>query len=347
MASATSGIRKKRNFKGLALPNSPVVGGDKAPPAGIKVPGQPAPEDELAGRLKALEIGVELKLDLRSEDLEVVKELGAGAGGTVSKVLHLPTKTIMARKIIKVETNPQVKNQILRELQIMHDCNSSHIVSFYGAFMSEGDISVCMEYMDVGAFDSIYRKHGPIPVKYIGRITHAVLAGLVYLYDSHRIIHRDIKPSNILMNSTGLIKICDFGVSGVLVNSYAKTFVGTSHYMSPERIKGSPYSVRSDVWSLGITLQELALGRFPFPPEGTTLSVLELLQFIVNEPAPTLPAETYSEDFKDFVDQCLIKDIAKRPTPAELQNHPFILNSLEEKVDLEAWATALTQGKKE
>lgn len=101
------------------------------------------------------------------------------------------------------------------------------------------------------------------------------------------VILKDVKPSNILLNSSGYFKICDFGVSGELINSVADTFVGTSTYMSvsaglgvstqrvgswcsgspgsqPERISGDPYTVKSDVWSLGITLVELALGRFPF-----------------------------------------------------------------------------------
>jgi mitogen-activated protein kinase kinase len=64
---------------------------------------------------------------------------------------------------------------------------------------------------------------------------------------------------------------------------------------------GSPYSVKSDVWSLGITLMELALGRFPFPPEGTPLSIFELLQHIVHEPVPTFPPNKYPQDLTDFV----------------------------------------------
>lgn len=143
MSTTATAIRKKRNFKGLALPTPPVV----AETTGAR---PPAPEDaELVGRLKSLEIGLELKLDLRSEDLMVVRELGAGNGGTVSKVLHVPTKTFMARKNIHLE-QPQMKKQVLRELQFLHDCNSPYIVSFYGAFLSEGDVCVCMEYMDVG-----------------------------------------------------------------------------------------------------------------------------------------------------------------------------------------------------
>ena len=106
-----------------------------------------------------------------------------------------------------------------------------------------------MEYMDKGSLDGIYKKIGAIDIEVVGHVALAVLEGLTYLYDVHRIIHRgkhtdsfavvcaneptlDIKPSNILCNSQGQIKICDFGVSGELINSIADTFVGTSTYMS-------------------------------------------------------------------------------------------------------------------
>ena len=80
--------------------------------------------------------------------------------------------------------------------------------------------------------------------------------------------YRDVKPSNILVNSAGEIKICDFGVSGQLIDSMANSFVGTRSYMSPERLQGSQYSVASDLWSLGLSLLEMALGCYPIPPPG-------------------------------------------------------------------------------
>ncbi|KAJ2962383.1 hypothetical protein NQZ79_g2570 [Umbelopsis isabellina] len=130
----------------------------------------------------------------------------------------------------------------------------------------------------------------------------------------------DVKPSNILVNSMGQIKICDFGVSGPLIDSIADTFVGTSYYMSPERILGSPYSVKSDVWSFGMTLLELAIGRFPLASEdGQSLAVFELLQRIVNEPMPTLSKDKhYSPELKEIISMCLLKDMELRPTPADL-----------------------------
>jgi mitogen-activated protein kinase kinase len=137
---------KRKNVKGLAL---------SAPPKIV------APSDEdsqLPGALgndghrnDTLEIGVEFRPDWRTEDLEVVKELGSGNGGTVSKVRHKGWNILMARKIIHVEAKKEVRKRIVRELQIMHECNSPYIVSFYGAFMNEAnDVTMCMEYMDVG-----------------------------------------------------------------------------------------------------------------------------------------------------------------------------------------------------
>ncbi|KAI8342846.1 kinase-like domain-containing protein [Chlamydoabsidia padenii] len=325
-----SPIRKKRNFKNLTLDDSPVV--------------LTSPEAEYAAlceQLGDLEIGLELQLDLRPDDLVTLDELGRGNGGAVYKVLHERTSTIMARKIIHVEANINIRKQIMRELQFMHDCNSKHIVSFYGAFMNEGDISICMEFMEVGSLDNIYKKLGPIPLDVLKKITFAVVDGLSYLYDEHRIVHRDLKPSNILVNSQGRIKLCDFGVSGQLINSVADTFVGTSSYMSPERIKGSPYSVKSDVWSLGITLMELAMGRFPFPPDGdTSLSIFEMLQHIVNEPVPTFPDDDikYPPPLVHFVGQCLIKDANARATLGDLMNLDYLKSSNQDKVELEKWA---------
>lgn len=433
MLASSSSIRKKRNFKGLQLADSPLASTDGeasttpsqngegsaksnastigkssavTPGGTLSLPGKNSFDTEpnsganyhnkLTQQLANLELGVEYKLDLKNEDLKTLAELGAGNGGTVTKVLHEKSGTVMAKKVVFIDAKPSVRKQILRELQILHECNSPYIVSFYGAYLNEPHICMCMEFMDKDSLDGIYKKYGPIPPEICGKIAVVVVHGLTYLYDVHRIIHRDVKPSNILVNGKGQIKICDFGVSGELVNSIADTFVGTSTYMSPERIQGDQYSVKSDVWSLGVSLIELALGRFPFSdndddndsdvdsaedydlggtlsptkpapklqlaskekkekkdrrkskPGGVSLegsshqmSILDLLQHIVNEPPPKLPEGRFPKQMEEFVNLCLVKDPAKRPTPKDLTKHPYVIAADAAKVDLQAWVDGM------
>ena len=167
----------------------------------------------------------------------------------------------------------------------------------------------------------------------LGKIAEATLGGLTYLYIKHHIMHRDIKPSNVLVNSRGHIKLCDFGVSGELVNSIADTFVGTSTYMAPERIQGDKYTVKSDVWSFGLTIMELAIGKFPFAAsenvsdgEAAPAGILDLLQQIVHEPAPKLPkSDAFPQILEDMIQKCMAKQPDARPTPQELYVSSLVL----------------------
>uniref|UniRef100_A0A9L0K5C6 Dual specificity mitogen-activated protein kinase kinase 2 n=1 Tax=Equus asinus TaxID=9793 RepID=A0A9L0K5C6_EQUAS len=170
--------------------------------------------------------------ELKDDDFERLSELGAGNGGVVTKVQHRPSGLIMARKLIHLEIKPAIRNQIIRELQVLHECNSPYIVGFYGAFYSDGEISICMEHMDGGSLDQVLKEAKRIPEEILGKVSIAVLRGLAYLREKHQIMHRDVKPSNILVNSRGEIKLCDFGVSGQLIDSMANSFVGTRSYMS-------------------------------------------------------------------------------------------------------------------
>jgi len=113
-------------------------------------------------------------------------------------------------------------------------------------------------------------------IRIFDQLTHPVqvLQGLAYLH-TKKTIHRDIKPSNILLSREGIVKLADFGVSGELVGSNAGTFTGTSFYMAPERITGETmYTIRSDVWSTGISLLELVQNRFPYPTDAGPIELM-------------------------------------------------------------------------
>ncbi|XP_061671398.1 dual specificity mitogen-activated protein kinase kinase 5 isoform X2 [Syngnathoides biaculeatus] len=218
---------------------------------------------------------------INSQDIQYQEQLGQGNGGTVYKAYHLLGKRVLAVKVIPLDITVELQKQIMSELEILYKCDSPYIITFFSAFFVENRISICTEFMDGGSLD-VYKR---IPEHVLGRIAVAVVKGLTYLW-SLKILHRDVKPSNMLVNTRGQVKLCDFGVSTQLVNSIAKTYVGTNAYMAPERISGEQYGIHADVWSVGISFMELALGMFPYPQiqkNQGSLMPLQLLQCIVDE----------------------------------------------------------------
>ncbi|KAJ2992193.1 MAP kinase kinase (MEK) [Globomyces sp. JEL0801] len=289
----------------------------------LSVPIEPNTQDtKNSKKLNDANVRKDSKYEFKIEDLEFMANLGQGSGGAVSKVLHRPTGLKMARKVIKLaatdENQDKIEKSILRELRIMRMCRHPYIVSFLGAFLGNDDISIMMEYMDLGTLETIYAKNGPIPEIPVAGITVQILQGLIYLYENHKIVHRDIKPGNILMCSEGFAKLADFGISKETNNTVADTFVGTNCFLAPERIReGSPCTPASDVWSLGLTIMEVALAKFPFPVEAMA-TAFDMMQFITQEPSPTLPKGIFTSEFDEFCVLCLTKDVNARPHPQQL-----------------------------
>ncbi|KAJ4796200.1 Mitogen-activated protein kinase kinase 9 [Rhynchospora pubera] len=265
-------------------------------------------------------------------DYERLSVLGHGNGGIVYKVRHRTSSNLFALKTLSPSSAASAAS---REAEILrHAAGSPHVLRCHGSFPSpSGDLSLLLELVDGGSLDSILRKrnNSPFPEPALAIVARHALLGLSHLH-SQRIVHRDLKPSNLLVNSSGEVKIADFGVGKILrreLNS-CLSYVGTAAYMSPERFDPETYGgdydpYAADVWSLGIAILELKLGYFPLLQKGQRPDWAALMCAICFGEAPSLPESVEaSAEIRDFIGLCLQKESRKRATISDLLKHPFV-----------------------
>ena len=196
------------------------------------------------------------------------------ATSVVKHAIHRPTGRMLAIKKISYYKKTR-RDMLAKEITTLYSCGECPCtVAFYGAYYTEGFVNIVLEYMDGGSMCNALAQCGPLPEPVLAGVAFQCLWGLAFLHQAHR-VHRDIKPSNILINSRGNVKLTDFGVTADIqerTNQLCNTYVGTFKYMSPERIVSSPYGPSSDIWSLGISLIEMATGIYPYQfPERTPI----------------------------------------------------------------------------
>jgi len=220
--------------------------------------------------------------------------------------------------ILSEQPNQKV---VINEIILMQECKHRAIVSFIDSYLLEGALWVAMEFMDGRDLTSVIDACQPFEEFAIATIIKEILDALAHLH-AKNIIHRDIKSDNVMMSTDGRVKLTDFGFGAQLSpeQQARRTVVGTPYWMAPEVIKGEPYGVKADVWSLAIMALEMVDGQPPYmeaPP-------LRALFLIVSKGRPDFKnPDRMSDAFKDFVNKCTIQSVEERPSSAELQKHPF------------------------
>nr|KAG5713753.1 hypothetical protein BaRGS_024380 [Batillaria attramentaria] len=221
---------------------------------------------------------LDMMYDFTADDMEDLGEIGRGNYGTVNKMLHKKSNTVMAVKRIRSTVEEREQKQLLMDLDVvMRSNNCPYIVQFYGALFKEGDCWICMELMDT-SLDKFYKfvygeLQSSIPENILGKITVATLKALNYLKEQLKIIHRDVKPSNILLDRKGAIKLCDFGISGHLVDSIAKTRdAGCRPYMAEDPFIRRYEELEVDVASYVCTVHDQMKDCVNLTPTDTSFS---------------------------------------------------------------------------
>ena len=280
-----------------------------------------------------------------SEEYEPLEVIGKGSFGTVRKVRLKTTGKLLVRKEIEYTSmNPQERNQLISELRILRELDHPQIVKYYrhDHIIENKLIHIYMEYCDGGDLAQIinnFKKNKEqVPEEFVWQVLVQILLALhrchygidakkVNLFSNSSgiepsinsetvVIHRDIKPDNIfILNSGKSIKLGDFGLAKMLTsqNDFAKTYVGTPYYMSPEVLMDNPYSPVCDIWSLGCVLFELCTLQPPFQAK----THLQLQTKIKRGIIPEVP-EIYSSQLRSIIKECITVEPEARPSCFEL-----------------------------
>lgn len=281
-----------------------------------------------------------LSASVRSQSSESCEEeivwkkgnvLGKGAFGTVWLGLTNMGEMIAVKQVELNHSNlDEAEKQyetLLEEVSLLKSLKHENIVKFIGTCLDGSVVNIFMEYVPGGSIASILAQFGSLEEPVFRLYTKQLLSGVSYLH-SNNVIHRDIKGGNILIMPSGVLKLIDFGCAKRLYmnlsmsrSNILRSMKGTPHWMAPEVIRETGHGRKSDIWSVGCTVFEMATRKPPWSDMPRMTAIFAIGSGSV--PVPQL-SEDFSPDARDFVHRCLTRDPDFRPSADELLQHPFV-----------------------
>jgi len=271
------------------------------------------------------------------EDYEVLGLIGKGNFGSISKILRKSDNKILVWKELDYGLmSEKEKQNIVSEVNILKELHHPNIVQYYDRIIDKKNkkIFIIMEYCEGGDIGNVIKKLKKtkeyFPEELIWKFFIQVLMALktCHNHKEGKILHRDIKPSNVFLDGENNAKLGDFGLSRMLSeeNNFAYSRVGTPYYMSPEQIEDMRYNEKSDIWSLGCFLYELAT----FSPPFNATNQLSLALKIKSGNVANIPS-IYSQELSSVI-MCLMRvNPENRPNAEEITNYPPVIIRIRER----------------
>lgn len=264
------------------------------------------------------------------KNFEILGKIGEGAYSEVHKVRRKSDGMIYALKKVKFGTlTPKERENSVNEIRILASIAHPNVITFKESFIDESSNHLCLitEFADGGdllqKISTIKKRRTHFPEPEIWEIFIQALKGLKALHDLS-ILHRDIKCANVYLFQSGVIKIGDMNVSKVAKMGLLYTQTGTPYYASPEVWKDKPYDSKSDIWSLGCVIYEVASLAPPFQ----AMDMKGLYKKVIAGDYPPIPP-LYSEDLTRVIKLMLKVDPRSRPSCSELLSNPLVLKHCE------------------